>query len=290
MTTALTTRVAGLVSSDQWTIMRDQAAILVKSGLLPSAVNSPEKAVAIMLKGSELGIPPMYALSNIVVIQGKPTANAELMLALIYRDHGDNAVIFEDSTAERCVISYSRRAWPARKQFAFTMDDARKANLLSNATWQKYPAAMLRARAISAVARMAFPDSIGGMYTPEELGAVVQVNSETGEIIVDAQDVTPVPNGHAETTQDARPHTQATPNTNRATNGPSVPAGAGNESAAAFKRAAETAGLSDDDQKALIRQTYPGRGFSTLTPDEWRALERHCRAMYSDVPVEEPIF
>jgi hypothetical protein len=32
---------------------------------------------------------------------------------------------------------------------------------------------MLRARCISAVARMAFPDSIGGMYTPEELGAEV---------------------------------------------------------------------------------------------------------------------
>jgi hypothetical protein len=32
---------------------------------------------------------------------------------------------------------------------------------------------MLRARCISAVARMAFPDSIGGMYTAEELGAEV---------------------------------------------------------------------------------------------------------------------
>jgi len=34
---------------------------------------------------------------------------------------------------------------------------------------------MLRARCISAVARMAFPDVISGVYTPEELGGSVQV-------------------------------------------------------------------------------------------------------------------
>jgi hypothetical protein len=41
--------------------------------------------------------------------------------------------------------------------------------------WQKYPDAMLRARCISAAARLAFPDIIGGMYTPEEIGAPVNV-------------------------------------------------------------------------------------------------------------------
>jgi hypothetical protein len=72
----------------------------------------------------------------------------------------------------------------------------------------------------------------------------------------------------------------------------SPPAGAVSESAGvAFKRAASTAGLSEDEQKALIKQTYPGRGFSTLTADEWHALELKCRAMYSDVPApEEAIF
>jgi hypothetical protein len=72
----------------------------------------------------------------------------------------------------------------------------------------------------------------------------------------------------------------------------SPPAEAVTESAGvAFKRAASTAGLSEDEQKALIKQTYPGRGFSTLTANEWHALELKCRAMYSDVPApEEAIF
>jgi hypothetical protein len=49
---------------------------------------------------------------------------------------------------------------------------------------------MLRARCLSAVARMAFPDSIGGMYSPDELGASVRVEGETvvfdGETVIDA--------------------------------------------------------------------------------------------------------
>jgi hypothetical protein len=152
---------------------------LLPTGFLPATIKTPEQALAIMLKGQELGIPAMYALSNITVIQGKPTANAELMLALIYRDHGDDAIDVEETTNTACTISYKRRKATARRSYTYTIEDARKAGLTSQ-TWQKYPAAMLRARCISAVARYAFPDTIAGMYTPEELGATV--DPDTGEI------------------------------------------------------------------------------------------------------------
>lgn len=181
---ALATRQAGSLLPDPatWRTMTDMADALLKSGLLPEAIKTPQAAVAIIQKGSELGIPPMYALSNIVVIKGKPTANAELMLALIYRDHGDNAIVFTHSDATSCEVAYKRRSWSKAQTYEFTMADAQKASLLGNQTWQKYPAAMLRARCISAVARMAFPDSIGGMHTPEEIGADVDVVD--GEVVV----------------------------------------------------------------------------------------------------------
>jgi hypothetical protein len=122
----------------------------------------------------------MYALSNIAVINGKPTASAELMLALIYRDHGDDAVRVIETTAERCMVAYRRRGWQEPELFSFTIDDAACAGLLGKDNWRHYPAAMLRARCISAVARFAFPDTIAGLYTPEELGARVLVR-EDGE-------------------------------------------------------------------------------------------------------------
>lgn len=166
-----------------WNMAQQQAGMLVKTGFLPDAIKSPEQAIAIMMKGRELGIPSMYALSNIVIIKGKPTCNSELMLALIYRDHGDSAMRIVESSKDVCKIAYRRAQWPTESVYAFTVQDAQQAGLMTTDTWKKYTAAMLRARCISAVARMAFPDSIAGMYTPEELGAAVEVNDD-GEMAV----------------------------------------------------------------------------------------------------------
>jgi len=157
---------------------QQQAGMLVKTGFLPDSIKTPEQAIAIMMKGRELGIPSMYALSNIVIIKGKPTCNSELMLALIYRDHGDAAMKIIESNHQICKIAYKRSQWPTHQVNHFSVEDAQRAGLMTTDTWKKYTAAMLRARCISAVARMAFPDSIAGMYTPEELGADVEVTDD----------------------------------------------------------------------------------------------------------------
>lgn len=168
------------VTAPEWALMLEQARVLTQTGFLPQHIKTPEQAVAIMLKARELNIPPLYGLSNIAVIQGKPACNAELMLALVYRDHGDGAVAIERSDESVCTIAYRRRNAPAVQRHSFTIEDAERAGLVAsqNVNWKRYPAAMLRARCISAVARMAFPDSLGGMYVPDELGAAVAVDSE----------------------------------------------------------------------------------------------------------------
>lgn len=159
--------------SEQWELMREQASVFIQSGMLPAQVRSPEQAIVIMLKGRELGLPPLYALSTIGVINGKPVVAAEVMAALVYRRHGDGALRIVQSDARCCAIEYRRRGWTEAQAYSFSIEDAHRAGLLSGNAWQKYPAAMLRARCISAVARMAFPDVIGGLYTPEELGGAV---------------------------------------------------------------------------------------------------------------------
>ena len=67
-----------------WQVMTQQAEMLVKSGFLPASIKTKEQAVAIILTGQELGLPPMLALRKINVIQGVPTVAPELMLALCY--------------------------------------------------------------------------------------------------------------------------------------------------------------------------------------------------------------
>ena len=64
------------------------------------------------------------------------------------------------------------------------MERAKRAGLLGNPSWQKYPAAMLRARAISEAARAWANDALYGfIYTPEEIDSswVPDADPDTGE-------------------------------------------------------------------------------------------------------------
>jgi hypothetical protein len=170
------------IAGGDWKTMIEQATVLVKSGFLPAHIKTPEQAVAVMLTGRELGIPTMTALRTIAVIQGKPTLAAELMAALIERDYGPLALRVEETNDSGCVVSYWKPGWPDRKSYAFTIDQARAAGLAGSDVWKKYPAALLRARCISAVAKMAFQATLGGLYLPEELGAEVTVTDD-GEVV-----------------------------------------------------------------------------------------------------------
>jgi hypothetical protein len=122
----------------------------------------------------------MQAFSSIAVVNGKPTMSAELMLALIYAKIPSAQIVYKETSDQACVIQASRTGANS-SEFKFTIEDAKRAQLLNKATWQQYPSAMLRARCISAMARAMFPDAIMGVsYTPEELGAEL---SEEGEVI-----------------------------------------------------------------------------------------------------------
>ena len=186
-----------LPSPAEWETLQQMARALVPTGMLPASIKTPEQAVLVMIKGRELRVPALHALSNIVVVQGKPACSAELMLALVYRDHGDDAVIVEESTPAVCRVTYKRRHWRERRAFAFTLEDAKTAGLAGKGTWAQYPQAMLRARAVSAVARLAFPDSLGGMYTPEELGAAVAVTGDGAVEVVETATAAPPPASEA---------------------------------------------------------------------------------------------
>lgn len=167
-------------SEGEWKMLKEQASMVVKTGFLPRAVDTAEKAITIALKGRELGIPPMQAFSHIHIIQGKPTISAELMLSLIYKNCPGAVVNYVANTDKKCIIEAKR---PGHKAvyFSYSIDEAQKAGLLSKDSWKNYPAAMLRARTVSIVARAQFPDAVMGCsYIPEELGA--DVNDE-GEVV-----------------------------------------------------------------------------------------------------------
>lgn len=154
---------------------------LVKSRFLPEAIDTKEKAAAIILTGRELGIPTMQALRMINVIQGKPSMAAELILARAYQIvPGFNHEILE-RTDKKCVIRFNATGRKAYDH-TFSWEDATKLRLTEKDNYKKQPATMLCWRCISTGLRIFDPRACNGVYTPEELNPDLIIN-ENGEII-----------------------------------------------------------------------------------------------------------
>ena len=154
----------------EWEALREQAQTLVKSGFLPKAIDTAEKAIAIALTGRELGLPMMQALRSVNVIEGKPTMSADLMAALVHKRIPGALLRVAETTNECCVVHAAR---PGQEPtiYEFTLADAKAAELLGKGNWKKYPRAMLRARCLAEAVRGTFPDACLGAYDPDELGA-----------------------------------------------------------------------------------------------------------------------
>lgn len=169
MTTAITVQTTG-IEAGEWATLRDQAAEALKSGFLPRAIQTPAQAMAIVMTGRELGLPPMASLRSIHIVEGKPTMSADLMAGLaLSRLPGATFRVLSTTDAE-CVVLAGR---PGQEptEFRWTIEDARRANLTGKGPWKSYPRAMLRARVTSEACRATFPDVLAGVYLPEELEA-----------------------------------------------------------------------------------------------------------------------
>ncbi len=159
--------------------------MLVRSGLMPQTVRTAEAAATIVLKGHELGLPPMAAMEGIAVVQGKAVIGAHLMLALVKRAYGPGAIWVSETTNERATISYRIPGVPEVLTYSFTWQDAERAGLTGKDTWRKFPAAMLRARAISAAVKLGFPEVVGGMYVPGEIDGTDETVTPDGDVVID---------------------------------------------------------------------------------------------------------
>jgi hypothetical protein len=159
---------------------------LAQAGLLPKAYQGqPGNVLLAVEMGESLGIPTMTAISSIHIVDGKPTASAGLMSALVRRAGHRLRVTGDDTHAVAEIVRADDPDFTFRAEW--TMDRAKAAGLTGKGVWKSYPAAMLKARAISEVARDACQEALSGViYTPEELGAAITVDAD-GEMVMQAQ-------------------------------------------------------------------------------------------------------
>lgn len=160
----------------------DYIARLAPSTILPTAYRgSAANAFVAAETGAALGLEPLQALASIAVINGRATLSSDLMAAVIRRA-GHTLRIVENSPES--VTATLIRADDKTFKFEVTWDKdkATKAGLWGQrGPWSQYPTQMLRARAITEVARQGASEALMGMiYSPEDFGATI---TDTGEVI-----------------------------------------------------------------------------------------------------------
>lgn len=162
-------------STDSWVAVLNDVVKLANNiaatEFVPQALRgSVPKVVAAIMHGRELGLPPMTALAQTFVINGKPGNYAEMQRALILAAGHQFRIV--ESTVSRCVMKCRRADWPADEwaTFSFTMQEAATAGYArNNQNYTKAPAEMLLARCTGRMAKGTFPDVIHGLATVEEL-------------------------------------------------------------------------------------------------------------------------
>ena len=169
MTTDPTNEIA-VHEASSLTARMQYAQALAASSLLPAAYRKQPANVLVAAEyGVSLGLSAVTAMQMVHVIEGKPTASAQLIGALVRRAGHRLRVTGDDTHAVAEIVRADDPEFVFRSEW--TTARAQQANLTGKGTWKQYPAAMLKARAITEVARDACPEALAGVaYTPEELG------------------------------------------------------------------------------------------------------------------------
>lgn len=169
----------------------DYARKLSASELLPKAyVGKPQNVLLAIEFGRSLGLDPITAINMTHVVQGRPTASAQLVGALVRRAGHILRVRGDETSATAKIVRSDDPEFTF--EATWTMERAKTAGVLSNPVWKSYPANMLKARAITEVARDACPEVLAGMgYTSEELHGPAHVTAEQ----IDTPNVVALPDG-----------------------------------------------------------------------------------------------
>jgi hypothetical protein len=183
--------VAPQLTLQTWSMIEAIGPAMHKARLF--GVSNPEQAMAIMLKGYELGLSLTASFEFVQVIQGHVGLSPRGCLALIQQSPLCEALSIEDHTddqgnPERCTVTMARGNFTY--SVTVTMADAQRAGLVKPGSgWEKWPANMLRWRAVGFCADVVLPDVIGGMKRADELGANID---QGGDVVIDAEWMTTI--------------------------------------------------------------------------------------------------
>lgn len=159
------------------------AKIISSSSFIPSQFRGkPEDILVAVQWGAELGLPPLQALQNIAVINGRPTLWGDAALAVVQQHPGYEWIsekIEESDNGNITAVCILKRKDHEPHRSEFSLDMAKRAGLLGKAgPWTQYPKRMLQMRARGFALRDVFADALRGLITREEAMDFKMVDAE----------------------------------------------------------------------------------------------------------------
>jgi hypothetical protein len=151
--------------------------------ILPESYRgNPANVLIAVGLGASMGLSPAESLYRISVIKGKPTAGAELIASNVRKAGHRLRVRGDDASCTATII----RADDPDYEFTITRDLewARSMKLADNDNYRKQPGTMLQWRAITAVARLACPESLYGVVYSDEEADEITVTSQPVRVSV----------------------------------------------------------------------------------------------------------
>lgn len=133
--------------------------------------DKPQAVMAAIIRGMEIGLAPMQALSNIAVINGRATLWGDAIPALVQRSGHHVDVDYEGTGDDLTAVATLTRGDTKRQIVRrFSLSDAKRAGLLGKqGPWQQYPQRMIAHRARSWAVRDGAADALMGLQIAEEV-------------------------------------------------------------------------------------------------------------------------
>jgi hypothetical protein len=240
------------------------AEIMSKSGIVPKDYQgNPGNIIVAIQWGAEIGLPPLQAMQNLAVINGRPALWGDAVIAIV-RASGLLESISEDigDTSATCTVK-RRNEQPVSR--TFSVEDAKRAGLSGKqGPWAQYPKRMMQMRARAWALRDVFPDVLRGVHVAEEAQDMPPERDMGAATVVE-----PAPS--ASRTADVKAKLAA--KRKAAEPAPDLDdvlsAIAGAETPGALKAAATLAGkLVTDEDKAVARQAYADRKSALEAPPD----------------------
>lgn len=160
------------------------AQLIVKAGLAPSSYdNDPSKVVLGIMKGMEVGFPPITGLGTIMIVNNRACIWGDGAMALC-QSRGVVEQVSVDWTGTPpnasdpptddwgCIVRIWRKGQSQAYEGRFTVLDAKRAHLWMNPKkqpWCLYPQRMLLNRARAFALRDGFADCLSGLSIAEEM-------------------------------------------------------------------------------------------------------------------------